>query len=76
MSSLRESMPKTAEFIDAMREAFGTEEINAAIRKGVGGIPGKFHAIENGNEVGTPFPECFSVSGDALLPNPRRKNAD
>lgn len=66
--SLRDAMPKTAEFIDALREVFGAEEINAAIKKGVGGIPGKFHAIENGHQVGTPFPDTgFSVSGDALM---------
>lgn len=65
--SLRDAMPKTAEFIDALRAAFGAEEINAAIKKGVGGIPGKFYATENGQEVGTPFPECFSVGGDDLM---------
>lgn len=64
--SLRESMPETAAFIDALREVFGKDEINPQIRKGVGGIPGKFYATEGGNEVGTPFPECQSVSVDAL----------
>jgi len=57
MSNLRDAMPKTAEFIDAMRAVFGKDAINAEIRKGVGGLPGHFHATENGQEVGTPFPE-------------------
>ena len=57
MSSLRDAMPLTAEFIDALRDVFGKEAINTEIRKGVGGLPGHFHATENGKEVGTPFPE-------------------
>lgn len=74
--SLRDAMPKTAEFIDAMRDAFGPDEINTAIRKGMAGLPGRFHAVENGNEAGTPFPQCFSVSGDALFVSPRGKDAN
>jgi hypothetical protein len=54
--SLREEMPQTAAFIDAMREAFGAEAINPQIKKGMAGVPGFFYAKENGHEVGTPAP--------------------
>ena len=74
MSRLRDAMPLTAEFIDALRAAFGAEAINTEIRKGIGGLPGHFYAKENGQEVGTPFPECYSVGGDDLgLPAARTK---
>lgn len=52
---LRDSMPQITEFIDALREAFGADVVNGSIRKGVSGVPGYFHATENGHEVGTPF---------------------
>lgn len=74
--SLRDQMPETAAFIDAMRDIFGKDEINAQIRKGMGGLPDKFHAVENGHEVGTPFPDYFSVSGDALMTITKVKNAN
>lgn len=64
-------MPETAAFINALRAVFGKDEINAVIRKGMAGIPGRFHAVENGHEVGTPFPEPgYSVQGDALSLSP------
>lgn len=50
--SLRETMPETAAFIDAMREAFGADQINASIKAGIDGQP-TFYACENGVEVGT-----------------------
>lgn len=55
--SLRQAMPATAAFIDDLREAFGADQINAAIKKGMAGIPGHFHAREAGHEAGTPFAE-------------------
>lgn len=61
MSSLRDAMPLTAELIDALRDVFGKEAINTEIRKGVGGLPGHFHATENGKEVGTPFAAAAGV---------------
>ena len=51
---LREVMPQTAAFIDALRDAFGKDAIDGQIRKGMHGLPGFFHARENGHEVGTP----------------------
>lgn len=52
---LRQSMPETAAFIDAMRDAFGADMINAAIRAGIDGQP-TFYACENGQEIGTRAP--------------------
>lgn len=45
-------MPVVSGFIDAMREAFGREVIDAAIRSGIAGR-GTFWASENGIEVGS-----------------------
>jgi len=50
--SLRETMPICTGFIDACREAFGAEEINAAIKAGMDGQQ-TFYASENGVTVGT-----------------------
>lgn len=50
---LRDVMPDTAVFIDALRETFGRDVIDDAIANGMAGRPG-FHAIENGLEIGTP----------------------
>lgn len=45
-------MPVTAGFIDQMREAFGVEQINGAIKGGLAG-EGSFYAKENGIEIGS-----------------------
>lgn len=52
MKSLRDDMPLTAEFIDAMRDAFGAEAINEQIRNGMRGAL-TFWAQENGHEIGS-----------------------
>lgn len=52
-SNMREEMPQVAAIIDAFREAFGVEVVDAAIRRGMRGGQG-FRATENGHEVGTP----------------------
>jgi len=62
---LRETMPGTAEFIDACREAFGTDDVNAQIKLGMQGAK-TFHARENGNEVGTAMPGWDELRGIAL----------
>lgn len=49
---LRDAMPETAAFLDALREAFGAPGIDAAIAAGMRGEPG-FYAREAGYEVGT-----------------------
>ena len=50
--SLRDAMPLTAAFIDSMREAFGADVIDAAIRSGMRG-QGRFRATEGGRTVGS-----------------------
>lgn len=75
--TLRDVMPKTAEFIDFAREAFGNDSVNAAIRKGMAGLPGNFHSIEAGREVGTEFPETVGFTVDKLwLTKKGKTNAD
>ena len=74
MSSLRDAMPETAAFIDALRDAFGKDSINIEIKKGVAGLPGHFHAVENGQEVGTPFPATQTLSSAELWFPPTRTN--
>lgn len=64
---LRQAMPQVATWIDDLREAFGAEEINGAIRRGLAGEP-DFHAVENGHEIGTPVP-VYRVS---VVPEPLR----
>jgi hypothetical protein len=61
--NLRDQMPITAAFIDAMREAFGADVINAQIRAGLRGEPG-FWARENGYEVGVKLPAGVSFEHD------------
>ncbi|HRF06320.1 hypothetical protein [Accumulibacter sp.] len=54
---LRHSMPKVAEFIDAMRDAFGDRVVNAAYKASRDGLP-TFYAAENGLMVGSLPPAC------------------
>lgn len=54
---LRELMPETAAFIDALREAFGAEVIDPSIRAGIKDKLPTFWASENGYEIGTKAPE-------------------
>jgi len=49
---LRQAMPTVAAWIDALRDAFGAEEINAAIKAGIDGQP-TFYAAEGGQQIGT-----------------------
>lgn len=51
-TNLRETMPLVTGFIDEMRAAFGSVEVNANIRAGLEGQP-TFWATENGVEIGT-----------------------
>lgn len=60
-TSMRQKMPHTAAFVDAMREAFGRETIDGAIRQSTrsGAFDAKhplgaFSAEENGHVVGAP----------------------
>lgn len=51
-TSMREDMPTIAAWVDELRVAFGADEINAQIRKGLRGDP-TFYASENGHKIGT-----------------------
>ena len=51
-TSLREDMPYTAGLIDQMRDAFGADVINPAIKGGLSG-DGSYYAKENGIEIGS-----------------------
>jgi len=48
---LRQTMPTVAAWIDELREAFGADAINPAIRNGVAG-GAAFYATENGHSIG------------------------
>lgn len=50
---MRERMPVVTAGLDQLREVFGTDGINAAIKAGMHGEPGRFWANENGIELGT-----------------------
>lgn len=65
--AMREQMPETAAFIDALREAFGAEAINGQIRRGMKGEP-VFHAREGGFEIGTPLPPRTVVKAEYWVP--------
>ena len=54
--SMREQMPEVASFIDSLREAFGKDEIDIQIRKGMRGEP-EFFAREIGPHIRTPVTE-------------------
>lgn len=62
-ASMREAMPVTAAWIDKMREVFGTEPVDSAIRRGMRGQQG-FHAMEGGHEVGTPVCRGVRIGRD------------
>lgn len=63
-ASMREAMPVTAAWIDKMREVFGPEAVDSAIRRGMRGQQG-FHAVENGHAVGTPVYRGVRIGRDA-----------
>lgn len=48
---LRQTMPTVAAWVDELREAFGADSINAAIRNGVAG-GAAFYATEGGQTIG------------------------
>lgn len=61
--NMRDEMPVTAAWIDKMREVFGKESVDSAIRRGMKGHQG-FHATENGHEVGTPIQRGVRIGRD------------
>lgn len=71
---LRLAMPHTAGFVDALREAYGAPQIDAAIKAGIDGQP-TFWARENSQEVGTraPIPGATFTAAQCLATSPRKK---
>lgn len=66
-------MPQTAAWIDACREAFGTEMVNEQIQLGRQGAQ-TFYASENGYEIGTEIPEPkVFVTADRMVLYPPKK---
>ena len=54
---LRQIMPTVAAWIDGLREAFGADAINPAIRNGAAG-GAQFYAEEGGHSIG-----CNAIPG-------------
>jgi hypothetical protein len=64
---LRLTMPRTAEWIDALRHAFGPDVVDAAIRNGIAG-GSDFYASEAGIVIGHQLPRpAASFNADYLL---------
>ena len=58
---MRQTMPTVAAWVDELREAFGADGINAAIRNGMAGGT-HFHAAENGHALG-----CEAIPGGHVV---------
>lgn len=70
---LRQTMPWTAELIDALRAHFGATEIDQAIRNGLAGGT-DFWASEQGVTLGNrPAPPGVSFAVDQLHLTPKAK---
>jgi hypothetical protein len=60
-SDLRTVMPATAKWVQERRQALGAAHVNQCLREGLGGVPGRFYAIEGGYTTGTPFPSSHPM---------------
>ena len=70
---MRQAMPRVAEFVDAVREAFGAAAVDRAIRNGMAGGT-DFCASEAGHTVGHQAAEPgASFSFDDLQISPRKE---
>lgn len=73
---LREAMPTVATFVDACRNAFGTDAVNRAIRNSQAGGT-DFYASENGRVLGARPPVGARFTVQQLLlsdfPSPKGK---
>ena len=64
---LRQTMPTVAAWVDELREAFGADAINPAIRNGVAG-GAQFYAEEGGQTIGLDAPPAgHAVSAAAMV---------
>jgi hypothetical protein len=57
---MRQSMPETAAWIDALRAAFGHEDVTLWVRRGLD--DGSFYAREGDTEIGTPPAPLNAIS--------------
>ncbi len=75
--SLRDEMPATAAAIDQLREVFGTELVNDAIRRSVRGEAFGLYAEEGGKTFGTQSrPRGNWVCLRDIQPAPKRNEED
>lgn len=73
--NLRAEMPTTAAWIDSLREAFGADQIEPAIRRGMKG-GSDFYASENGHVLGAQHGgKCVSLADMVLAPPKAEENA-
>lgn len=73
--NLRAEMPITAAWIDSLREAFGSDQIDPAIRRGMKGSS-DFYASENGHVLGAQAGgKCVSLADTVLAPTKAEENA-
>src|SRR3990172_6179007 len=73
---LRQTMPTVAAWVDELREAFGADAINPAIRNGVAG-GAAFYATEGGHTIGSaaiPGKRVLRLS-EITLPPPLKESA-
>jgi hypothetical protein len=61
-SHLRTAMPATAKWVQERRNEFGQAHVDRCIREGLGGVPGRFYAIEAGHITGTPFEATHPIA--------------
>lgn len=59
---MRTSMPATAEWVTQKRAEWGTEHVNACIRRALAGEAGEFYAVEAGHVLGVPFPATHPMA--------------
>jgi hypothetical protein len=62
VASLRDKMPKTADWVDRQRTALGKDWVNDCIRRAQAGEAGRFYAMEAGHVLGTPFPADHPIA--------------
>jgi hypothetical protein len=55
-------MPATAKWVQERRNEFGQAHVDRCIRESLGGVPGRFYAIEAGHITGTPFEATHPIA--------------